>query len=167
MRKQHIKRFLETKAMRGTGFSRHPVRFSLPFTVQCTRCRGYAAENTRHNAYKETVKGATYCGVEIYRFIIKCKICHGIYTLTSDPENRCYQPEDACFRVNNKVEESDSTPSLCEHISKDLQRHEEIKMLKRRATRMVSVDIDLVITAVGSGRTVQEVRRQQLLKSNE
>lgn len=167
MRKQHIRQFLEAKAMRGAGLGGHPVRFALPFPVQCTRCRGYIAENTRHNAYKETVGGATYCGVEIYRFIVKCRMCHGMYTLASDPENGGYRAEDGCFRVSSGAEEASPAVPLRERISRDLQRHEEIEALKRRAARMAAVDVELVITAVGSGKTVQEVRRQQILENTD
>lgn len=151
------------------GFDRHPVRFALPFAVQCLRCKDYAAKNTRHNAHKETLKNVLYCGVEVYRFLIKCKTCQGMYTLVSDPENRGYRTEDACFRVDLGTDEKKPVLrfSLCERISEDLRKYEELKELKRRAARLASVDLNLVITATRNNQTVQEIRRQQILKKLE
>lgn len=96
MRKQYIKKYLENNVARNKAFNRNGVRFALPFSIKCDHCKEFSAKNTRYNAMKEILKDRLDCGVEIYRFILKCKKCGGIHTLVTDPEHGMYKAEHGC-----------------------------------------------------------------------
>lgn len=166
MRKQHIKTALEQEARRRTGTAVHPVRFALPFPVRCLRCSMHMDRFTRHNAQKETLSGMS-SGSEVYRFSIKCAGCRGLCTLVTDPENGCYRAESSCFRVSGRVGEAhleDDNPAGGPDIGAH-RRHAELQTLKRHCRRLASADIDFVIRAVSLGKTVQGLRREEVLEA--
>ncbi|KAI4290772.1 hypothetical protein PAPHI01_0046 [Pancytospora philotis] len=158
MRRGQVERAIDDAS--GAGYDRHRARFALPFAVQCMRCHAFVAKYTRFNAYKETLKHRTYCGAEVYRFIIKCTGCRRIFTLLTDPEHGTYSAEASCFRVSsadarasNERSEEAGNPAT----DTDLQK------LMRQAELLRTADLSLAKEAVVRGKSVQECRRARLL----
>ncbi|KAI5168351.1 hypothetical protein PAEPH01_0064 [Pancytospora epiphaga] len=162
MRKAHIKKTLERQVKKKLSYSMRPVRFALPFPICCVNCKHYMDKFTRHNAQMETVAGMTSCGAEVYRFAVKCKECGNACTLLSDPENGCYKAESSCFKVPEKIEEEE--PGR-DDLDCDVRRYAEITVLKRHMKYLENVDIPLAIKAVTAGKTIQQVRREELLET--
>lgn len=158
---------------KASGSERHRARFSLPFSVCCLHCRGFMAKYTRFNSHKETIKGHTYCGVAIYRFIIKCKICSRLCTLVTDPANATYTAEEACFRVDDT--DSNREDTMCQlkksvrycRVRESVEDRLAIDHLQRHAKHLLNVDLKMVAEAVRLGITIQEQNRIRLLKKLE
>ncbi|KAI5150333.1 hypothetical protein ENBRE01_1434 [Enteropsectra breve] len=169
--KQFLKKSIESKLV---GKNRRKVRYALPFALKCMACECFYDVSTRVNCFKETIKDELYCGVNICRFIIRCKICRSFFTLLTDPENGCYKIEAGCIAINLQKAASDSDLPSCDtgglnnmkiqHINSTYAKATASERVYEDARKLESTDFKLLYEALANKITIQEMARRKFLE---
>lgn len=140
-----------------------PVRMMLPFSVQCSTCSSFMYSGTKFNSKKEAVKGpeGKYCGIQRFRFYIKCTACSRPVTFLTDPKNTDYEMESGATRnyevhkdrvkteenvlANKELKEKEDPMKALENRVLESQREmaeldnlDEIKAMNMRQLKMMS-----------------------------
>lgn len=168
MAKGTIKKYLENKINK-KAFAKQPVRFCLPFSIRCNACQSFLSKNTRYNAQKETIRGISYYGIDIYRFKLKCTYCSEIIAIKTDPENSSYVVETNCTQIiGQQTDTAKNTLNQNETIKFNIKSHFDIKHLYEKAYKIANIDFDDIIIKVKTGKSQYEINREKLLsKLNE
>lgn len=99
MRHAHIIKHIENSVIK--KYKRNKVRFCLPFTLRCLNCKTFFSKFTRFNTWKETAAKDPKCGLNIFRFIYKCKECHKAHSILTEPTTGQYKTESGCVEISN------------------------------------------------------------------
>lgn len=167
MRYGHVQKHIEACMSKSNGSKYVKIRFSLPFLVQCSVCAWYSDKNTRVNAYKEACADTSYCGLEIYRFHIKCKKCKNTFTIMTDPSNRNYKTENNCKKINFADEDENLIHSDWENyknqINLAIKNQRDLSEKINSVKKLTNVDIDKIIESLKSKPDSKMSRRQNIV----
>ncbi|CAF0994267.1 unnamed protein product [Brachionus calyciflorus] len=108
------------------------IRLMAPFNMRCTTCGEYIYRGKKFNARKEDVIGATYLGIQIYRFYIKCTKCLAEITFLTDPENADYTMENGAIRNFECIRLAEKQAELEAKQEKEEEANNPMKILENR-----------------------------------
>ena len=160
----------------------YTVRMMAPFNMRCQTCGEYIYKAKKFNARKEDVENDTYLGVRIYRFYIKCPRCLQEIAFKTDPQTADYVieagatrnfmalklAEEQAFEEERLLREQEANNPMkllenrTEQSKNEIERLENLEMLKDLNKRLVNVDYDSILTKYSHKMTEDQLRQLDL-----
>lgn len=132
------------------------IRMMYPFTLQCSKCKGFTYVGTKFNSRVEKIPDEHYLNMPIWRFYGKCSECRNEIIFKTDPKNGDYvlvsggirtydankeqEIADNLYRENNIIREEDkieNTEKQSYNALMELKRNEQLEELQNINKRNV------------------------------
>ncbi|KAI8913385.1 CWC16 protein [Gorgonomyces haynaldii] len=173
---------------KGGGKKNHKVRLMAPCSMQCTTCGDFIYKGKKFNARKESAKGETYLGIEIFRFWIRCPRCAGEISFKTDPQNTDYtietgavrnfepwrvvkDPEVIAAEERAKLEEENDPIKALERRTMEAKREMDIldalDEIKTKNAMLERVDADAILDKIHDSRVVEVSEQEKLLEEED